>query len=80
MEAAARLGCAGAQGVGGRVGGAMGAAGVATVHGGAAETRGPCGLCGPGVEGPSMCHGGAWAGASAAPAGPGGASGVEGSP
>lgn len=49
VEAAARLGCAGAQGVGGRVGGAMGAAGVATVHWGAAETRGPCGLW-PGQE------------------------------
>lgn len=49
VEAASRLGCAGAQGVGGRVGGAMGAAGVATVHGGAAETRGPCGLW-PGQE------------------------------
>lgn len=43
VEAAARLGCAGAQGVGGRAGRRAerwGRRGVAMVHGGAAETRG----------------------------------------
>lgn len=74
----------GALGPGGRTSGAMGAAGrpqrprFTEEEPLRREARAGHGR--PGVGGRGMRHGGARAGASAAPAGPGGASGVDGSP